>query len=185
VIGALLAVPYGVLALVVLLVLELDEAFANVYSTAISAQNMLARVDRRLLALIVGVGSTLLALVIDITAYEAFLFLIGAVFVPLVGVFVVAYFLMPRGRWDSSDTAPSRPWLLLPWAAGFVAYQLTLPTYFSGLGSGWTSWWTALQQRLHIDPANGWSASLVSLAVAMVLTALVLLPSRSRRAVAS
>jgi putative hydroxymethylpyrimidine transporter CytX len=185
VIGALLAVPYGVLALVVLLVLELDEAFANVYSTAISAQNMLARVDRRLLALIVGVASTLLALVIDITAYEAFLFLIGAVFVPLVGVFVVAYFLMPRGRWNSSETAPSRPWLLLPWAAGFVAYQLTLPTYFSGLGSGWTSWWTAVQQRLHIDPANGWSASLVSLAVAMVLTALVLLPSRSRQAVAS
>ena len=185
VVGALLAVPAGAIALVILAIDEVDEAFANIYSTATSAQNVLPRADRRVLALLVGALATVLALAVDGSAYEPFLFLIGAVFVPLVGVFVVAYFLMPRGRWDSSDTAPSRPWLLLPWAAGFVAYQLTLPTYFSGLGSGWTSWWTALQQRLHIDPANGWSASLVSLAVAMVLTALVLLPSRSRRAVAS
>jgi putative hydroxymethylpyrimidine transporter CytX len=185
VIGALLAVPYGVLALVVMLVLELDEAFANVYSTAISAQNMLARVDRRLLALIVGVGSTVLALWVDIKAYEAFLFLIGAVFVPLVGVFVVAYFVMPRGAWDSSATAPSRPWLLLPWVAGFAAYQLTLPTDLSPVWSAWSAWWGARQQNLGIDAANGASASLVSLAVATVLTVLVLLPSlRRQRSVA-
>jgi putative hydroxymethylpyrimidine transporter CytX len=180
VIGALLAVPYGVLSLVVLLVLELDEAFANVYSTAVSAQNMVARVDRRLLALIVGVVSTVLALGIDITAYEAFLYLIGAVFVPLVGVFVVAYFVMPRGAWDCSPTAPSRPWLLLPWAAGFVAYQLTLPTDLSGVWAGWNTWWALRQHDLRIDPANGWSASLVSLAVAMALSVLVLLPSLRR-----
>jgi putative hydroxymethylpyrimidine transporter CytX len=186
VIGALLAVPFGVLSVVVLLVLELDEAFANVYSTAVSAQNMLSRVDRRWLALIVGVVSSLLALVINITAYQAFLYLIGAVFVPLVGVFVVAYFVMPRGPWDCSETAPSRPWLLLPWAAGFVAYQLTLPTFFDGIGSGWTTWWTARQHNLGIDPANGWSASLVSLAVSMALTFVVLLPSlRRQRSVAA
>src|SRR6185369_5449861 len=96
-----------------------------------------------------------------------FLFLIGAVFVPLVGVFVVAYALLPRGRWDVSETSPARPWLLLPWVAGFVAYQLTLPTYFDGAGKGWTAWWAARQHDLGIDAANGWSASLVSLAVAM------------------
>ena len=70
---------------VVLLVVEVDEAFANVYSTAVSAQNFAARLDRRVLAVIVGVVSTVLALTFDITSYEAFLFLIGAVFVPLVG----------------------------------------------------------------------------------------------------
>ncbi len=102
-------------------------------------------------------------------------------FVPLVGVFVVAYYLLPRGSWDVSETAPARPWLLLRWAAGFVAYQLTLPTYFSGTGHGWTTWWTARQSSLGIDPANGWSASLVSLGVAAVLTALVALPSALAR----
>ncbi|SDY18987.1 putative hydroxymethylpyrimidine transporter CytX [Modestobacter sp. DSM 44400] len=183
VVDALLAVPLGALAVLVLIVVELDEAFANLYSTAVSAQNVVARADRRVLALVVGAVATLLALTFDIAAYEPFLFLIGAVFVPLVGVFVVAYWLLPRGRWDTSDTAPGRLLLLLPWLAGFVAYQLTLPTYFGGVGAAWTAWWGARQADLGIDPANGWSASLVSLAVAAVLTALLVLPGalRARR----
>lgn len=186
VIGALLSVPLGLLALLLLVVLELDEAFANIYSTAISAQNIAARVDRRLLAVAVGVIATALALLFDITAYEAFLYLIGAVFVPLVGVFVVAYFTRRRGPWDVSETARARPWLLLPWAVGFVAYQLTLPTYFTGFGSAWTTWWTARQADLGISATNGWSASLVSLAVAAGLTGVVGLPAalRHRRGVA-
>ncbi|SNT65823.1 putative hydroxymethylpyrimidine transporter CytX [Asanoa hainanensis] len=186
VVDALLAVPLGAVALAVLVVVEVDEAFANVYSTAVSARNMVERIDRRVLAIAVGTVATLLALAVEIVSYEPFLFLIGAVFVPLVGVFAIAYFVLPRGRWDVSATAPARPWLLLPWAAGFVAYQLTLPTFFPDLGQGWTTWWTARQHDLGIDPANGWSASLVSLAVAAVLTVLVLLPGRRRRlAVAS
>jgi putative hydroxymethylpyrimidine transporter CytX len=177
VIGALLAVPLGAIAILVLLVVEVDEAFANIYSTAVSAQNLASRLDRRPLALIVGAVATMLAFALDVAAYEPFLFLIGAVFVPLVGVFVVAYFLVPRGSWDTSESAPARPALLVPWLAGFVAYQLTLPTYFAGLGAGWTSWWSQRQSDLGIDPANGWSASLVSLAVAALLTAVVCLPA--------
>jgi putative hydroxymethylpyrimidine transporter CytX len=183
VIGALLAVPVGVLAVLVLVALELDEAFANIYSTAVSAQNVVARVDRRLLAVAVGVVATVLALVIDVASYEAFLYLIGAVFVPLAGVLVVAYHLVPRGAWDVSDTAPARLWLIVPWVAGFIGYQLTLPTYFDGAGAGWTAWWTARQADVGIPAGNGWSASLVSLAVAALLTAAVTLPAslRSRR----
>jgi hypothetical protein len=56
--------------------------------------------------------------------------------------------------------------LLLPWAAGFVAYQLTLPTYFDGVGRGLDGLVDRPAGDLGIDPANGWSASLVSLAVA-------------------
>ncbi|TQN44427.1 putative hydroxymethylpyrimidine transporter CytX [Blastococcus colisei] len=176
VVDALLAVPLGLLAVLVLLVVAVDEAFANIYSTAVSAQNVMARLDRRMLAVLVGVLATGLALTADLVAYEPFLFLIGAVFVPLVGVFVVAYWLLPHGRWDVSDTAPARPALLLAWAAGFVAYQLTLPTFFPGPGGVWTAWWSSRQAELGIDPANGWSASLVGLAVAAALTTLVWLP---------
>src|SRR3954447_14966365 len=180
VVDALLAVPLGALAVLVLVVVELDEAFANLYSTAVSAQNVVSGLDRRLLALVGGAAATVLALAFDIAAYEPFLFLIGAVFVPLVGVFVVAYWLLPTGRWDTSDTAPPRLVHLLPWAAGFVAYQLTLPTALTGPGAGWTSWWTARQADLGLDPANGWSASLVSLGVAAALTALVAAPGALR-----
>ena len=171
VIGSLLAVPLGVLALLLLVAVELDEVFANIYSTAISAQNFAGRVDRRGLAIIVGVVSTALALVVDVTSYEAFLFLIGAVFVPLAGVLVVAYYLVPRGAWDTSDRATGKPEYLLAWAAGFAAYQLTLPTYFDGTAGAWTHWWAERQADLHISATNGLSASLVSLTVASILAA--------------
>lgn len=181
VIDALLAIPFGALAILVLVFVEVDEAFANVYSTAISAQNIAPKLDRRILALVVGTLATSLAFFLDVYGYEPFLFLIGAVFVPLVGVFVVAYYLVPRGSWDTSERAPARPALLLPWIAGFVAYQLTAPTFFAGTFSGWTQWWTDRQADLGV-PA-GMSASLVSLAVAAALTALVSLPAilRGRR----
>ena len=180
VIGSLLAVPLGVIALLLLVAVELDEVFANVYSTAISAQNLAGRVDRRVLAVAVGVVATLLALAVDVTSYEAFLFLIGAVFVPLAGVLVVAYYLVPRGLWDTSASAPGRPVYLLPWAAGFIAYQLTLPTYFDGTAGAWTTWWSARQADLHISATNGLSASLVSLTVASILTAVVGVALRPR-----
>ncbi len=129
----------------------------------------------------VGTVATLLALSFDIVAYEPFLFLIGSVFVPLVGVLIVAYYLLPRGPWDVSESAPARPLLVVPWAAGFVAYQLTLPTFFAGAGAGWTAWWSTRQGDLGIDPANGLSASLVSLGVATVLTGALGVPGVLRR----
>ncbi len=181
VLDALLAVPLGVLAVLVLVSVEVDEAFANIYSTAVSAQNVAPRLDRRVGAVVVGVVATGLALTVDVVSYEPFLFLLGAVFVPLAGVFLVAYALAPAGTWDVSDGAPARPALLLPWLAGFVAYQLTVPTYFDGVGAGWTSWWTGLQGDLGIPATHGLSASLVSLTVASVLTLAVVLPGRLRR----
>jgi len=107
-----------------------------------------------------------------------------AVFVPLAGVFLVAYHAMPAGSWDVSDGAPARPVLLLPWAAGFITYQLTVPTYFFATGAGWTSWWAARQADLGISATNGLSASLVSLTVASLLTTALVLPGavRARRA---
>ena len=181
VLDALLAVPLGLVAVLVLVVVEVDEAFANVYSSAVSAQNVAPRLDRRVAAVLVGVTATLLALTLDVVSYEAFLFLLGAVFVPLAGVFLVAYHLLPRGAWDVSEDAPARPALLLPWAAGFVAYQLTTPTFLT-IGAGWTTWWTARQADLGIPAGHGLSASLVSLTVATVLTAVVALPGALRAA---
>ena len=56
VVDALLAVPLGAVAVLVLVAVELDEAFANLYSTAVSAQNVVPRADRRVLAVVVGVA---------------------------------------------------------------------------------------------------------------------------------
>jgi nucleobase:cation symporter-1, NCS1 family len=177
VVGALLAVPAGALALVILAACEVDEAFANIYSTATSAQNVAPRADRRGLALGVGAVATVLALAVDGGAYEPFLFLIGAVFVPLAATLVVDLALS-RGAYDTSAEAPARWALLVPWVAGFAAYQLTAPTVLTAWPA-WEGFWRDAQDLLRISPTNGFSASLVALAVAALLTPL----ARGRRTV--
>jgi nucleobase:cation symporter-1, NCS1 family len=173
--AAFIAVPVGWLAFAVLVLRELDESFANVYSTAISTQNLLPRIDRRVLAVTVGAGATLLALVIDITSYQNFLYLIGSVFVPMFAVFVTQYFTHRGWRtWDTSDRAPSRAGLLIPWALGFIAYQLVNP----GQIGWWQSQWGTVDSWLHFTPPGWLSASLFSFAVAFVAS----LPFRTRRA---
>ena len=57
--------------------------------------------------------------------------------------------------------------MLVPWAVGFVAYQLVNP----GFVASWASFWIARQEDLGMAPPPAWtSASLVSFAVAAVLT---------------
>jgi putative hydroxymethylpyrimidine transporter CytX len=177
VVGALLAVPAGAVALVILAACEVDEAFANIYSTATSIQNIAPRADRRLLALGVGGIATVLALAVDGDAYEPFLFLIGAVFVPLAATLLVD-FALSRGAYDTSADAPPRWRMLVPWAAGFVAYQLTAPTILAKW-PGWEGFWRDAQDLLGISPTNGFSASIVALLVAGLLTPL----ARGRRTV--
>ena len=101
VIKALVTLPAGGIALAILLVDEVDEAFANVYSTTMSVQNLLPRLDRRVVAVIIGVLATLLAGLLDIGRYQSFLFLIGSVFVPLFAVAAVDFFVISKQRWDT------------------------------------------------------------------------------------
>jgi putative hydroxymethylpyrimidine transporter CytX len=175
-IGSLLAIPAGGLALLMLVIDELDEVFANLYSTVVSVQNVRPSLDRRVLAVVVGVLATALALEFDIHAYENFLLLLGSVFVPLFATFATDYFLVSRRAWDVSDDARPRWLMLLPWAAGFVAYQLVNP----GTVEWWSSWWI----DRGFDAPNWASASIVSFAVAAVATLLVGALSRRTTAAA-
>ena len=148
--------------MLVLVVDEVDEAFANLYSTAVSAQNVLPSLDRRWVAAGVGVGATILGLLIDLTQYENYLYLIGSVFVPLFGVFAVRYFVLHResdGAWDVSATARGRWWSALPWLAGFVSYQLVNPgavSWWKGIWPAWTapSWLSATLVALLVSAGS-------------------------------
>ncbi len=74
------------------------------------------------MAVAIGLVTTLGALWFDIGNYQDFLLLLGSVFVPMFAVVVVDFFVLSGRRWDLSERAPGRPWMLSPWAAGFVAY---------------------------------------------------------------
>lgn len=95
--AAILALTGGVVALVVILVDETDNAFADIYSAAVSLQNLWPHLSQRLLVVLVGLVSLLLAAFLTMTKYFNFLLLIGSFFVPLFGVLAADYFVV-RGR---------------------------------------------------------------------------------------
>jgi NCS1 family nucleobase:cation symporter-1 len=153
----------SVLALLALTVDETDEAFANVYSTAVSLQNAFPGVPQRVLIVGVSVLATGIALAIDLRQYERFLLLLGACFVPLFGVLLADWLAAGRHymRSDVFGGPAFRPAMIGAWVAGFVLYECLAPT--AGLG-GWTDFFSDLQ------PA-GWTAggSLPSFAASFCL----------------
>src|SRR6266542_4407365 len=113
------------LALLALTVDETDEAFANVYSTAVSTQNLAPRISQRALIVGASVLATAGALAIDMRSYQRFLLLLGAVFVPLLGV-LVAHWLLAGAHYSEHDIfgSPSVRWgPIVAWAAGFLLYE--------------------------------------------------------------
>jgi NCS1 family nucleobase:cation symporter-1 len=193
--GAILALAGGSLAgilfLVGLLAGETDEAFADVYSGAVSLQNIWPRVPQALLAVLVGAVSTALAAWLNMQRYEAFLFLLGSVFVPLFGILTADHFVNRRGDIDVGSlyrsggkywyTGGVRLRAILPWLAGFLVYHWIQPTG--------PAWWTdvvasAWEQPLG-ESATWLSASVVAFAAAFLLALnprrLSSEPPRSRR----
>lgn len=133
----------GILFLVGLLAGETDEAFANLYSTAVSIQNVWPRLPHRVTIVGVAAIGVILAALFTMTAYESFLFFIGSVFVPLFGILAADHFIARRGALDVRDLYRSsgRYWFtggyrlsaLIPWVLGFFVFHWVNP---SPLG-----WW--------------------------------------------
>ena len=166
----------GLLFLMGLLVGETDEAFANIYSGAVSLQNIFPRVSQTTLIIgITGLGASLAA-ILTMTLYESFLFFLGSVFVPLFGIMAADHFVNRRGRLDVGDLyAPEgrywfnggvRVWAFVPWIAGFLIFHWVNP---SPLG-----WWVELVTSVGGAPLSErvpWlGGSLPSFAAAFLLS---------------
>ena len=152
------------LALLAVTIDETDEAFANIYSTAVSLQNAFPAVEQRVLIAAVSALATIGALVIQLRNYEAFLLLLGSFFVPLFGV-LLADWLASGARYtrDQIFSAPAwRPELLAAWLLGFLLYHWL---HEPPLGP---SWWVDIVEQTG-QPNIGIGASLPSFAASFVL----------------
>ena len=132
------------LALLALTVDETDEAFANVYSAAVSTQNFIPFASQRALIVACSVLATAGALAFDLTQYSQFLYLLGAFFVPLFGVLFADW--IQRGMHYTRDdifSGPAvRPGMIGAWLGGFLLYEWLAQS--QGLG-----FWTDFLARLH------------------------------------
>ncbi len=155
----------AVVALLALTVDESDEAFADIYSTAVSIQNVLPWVSQRLLIVLVAVTATVGAIAIDLGNYLTFLYLLGSVFVPLFGVLLADWLTAGAHyrRRDVFEGPAVRLGPVLAWVVGFALYQ-----WLSPVGP---HWWTSFVHHAHPGHAT-LTASLPSFATAFALTAL-------------
>src|SRR6266571_5216663 len=118
-------------------------------------------------ALIVGASilSTGGALAIDMRSYQRFLLLLGAVFVPLLGVLVADWLLkgLHYTREDVFGGPAVRPGAVVAWLAGFLVYEWLYQPTDLGFWSHWLGHlWT---------PKYEIGASLPAFVVAFLLTA--------------
>jgi putative hydroxymethylpyrimidine transporter CytX len=163
-------VALGTLFFAVFVLREADQSFANVYSTAMSIQNLAPRLDRRLLTVVLGGLIMVFALVLNMDNYSGFLTLIGSVFVPMLGVLAVDFFCFGGRRgWDVSERAPARWSMILAWAVGIATYQMINP----GNVGWWSRLWIDVQDALGFTPSSWMSASLLSFAAAAIVTAAI------------
>ncbi len=115
--GAGLGIP-----LLLILLDESENAFADIHSAAVSSGTLVAlKVEH--LALGLGALCTLIALFAPLAEYQNFLLMIGSVFAPLFGVVLVDHFVL-RQRRAAVATAALRWDALAAWACGAVTYHL-------------------------------------------------------------
>jgi NCS1 family nucleobase:cation symporter-1 len=142
-IDSILKIAFGAAGLALLLGDETDNAFADVYSSAISIKNILPALSTR--ALVAGIGGLclVLALTVDLNSFQNFLLLVGSLFTPLFGVLFADYFILRRRRYTDDDLYPTdgsgrsrwgiNPIALAAWACGIAVY-LAETTYVGWLG---------------------------------------------------
>jgi len=127
-------IGFAVPALVMVVFSTITTGFPDVYSAACSTLNISQRFSSKSIVWAAGIISILVALVFPMEQYENFLFLIGAMFVPLFGVVLTDYFFIRDRRISTQNLY--RPegeyWYakgfnviaLICWAIGFFVYEL-------------------------------------------------------------
>jgi nucleobase:cation symporter-1, NCS1 family len=128
IIVAIQAMFFGFLMLL-LIVDEADNAFADVYSAAVSTQNIFSHISQKHLIVGLTALSAILAMVMTIQHYEAFLLLIGAIFVPLFGVVLTDYYVVKKRKYTEQILYGQRgigiP-AIIAWALGaMINYMLS------------------------------------------------------------
>ena len=131
---ALLLAQGGLMALSLILIDEVDNAYGDTYSGAVSSHSLLPGWSVRRWGAVLAVVCTLLALVLPMHSLEPFLLMLSSVFVPLFGVILgrLAFGANAGALLAQAGKAHAGP--IAIWLAGVALYHL-LPKVAPALGS--------------------------------------------------
>lgn len=158
VISSILALLLGIPALVLILVDETDNAFADIYSSAVSLQNIFTKTRQwKFIAVVTATGMAL-AITVPLAQYEVFLLMIGGFFVPLLGVLLSDYLLVRRRRIEIEEFYSRAPKYrldaLLSWGLGIGVY-FYLYNFYPYVGSSIPSFTVSTLSLLILSKLRG------------------------------
>ncbi|MFT4075176.1 MAG: putative hydroxymethylpyrimidine transporter CytX [Asticcacaulis sp.] len=127
-----LATTGGGLALLLILIDETDNVFADIFSAATSLGSLL---HFRIRHLVIGFGvvCTLIALFVPMAEFMSFLYMIGSVFTPLYGVLLVDHFLIRKRQVVARDISRINGVYRFSYGvhiSAFVAWGAGVATYY-------------------------------------------------------
>ncbi|MCZ2103701.1 MAG: cytosine permease [Comamonadaceae bacterium] len=131
---ALLLAQGGLIALSLILIDEIDNAYGDAYSGSVSAHSLLPRWSIRRWGVVMALACTAFALVLPMHGLEPFLLLLSSVFVPLFGVILGRLAFGAPTQRLLADARPVHWSATLIWLAGIACYHL-LPHVAPILGS--------------------------------------------------
>ena len=131
-VGTLLLAQGGLIALSLILVDEIDNAYGDVYSGAVSSHSLLPKVSIGTWGIALAVLCTVLALVLPMHDLEPFLLMLSSVFVPLYGVIL--------GRLGLGTAGTAMPTIKVDYTA--AAIWITGIAVFQAL-TNWAPQWGA------------------------------------------
>jgi purine-cytosine permease-like protein len=131
---ALLLAQGGLIALSLILIDEVDNAYGDAYSGSVSAHSLWPRWSVRRWGVVVALACTAFALVLPMHSLEPFLLLLSSVFVPLFGVILgrLAFGAHAGALLRNARGVHGLPVVL--WLAGIACYHL-LPRVLPGMGA--------------------------------------------------
>lgn len=128
--AVMLKTGLGLWPLLIIIFATVTTTYLDAFSAGVSFVSIFPKLSEKTTAISLTVLGIVLTILVPMTEYENFLFLIGSVFTPMIAILFTQYFLLKQ---DASGRKFYLPNLIL-WLVGFVLYRNVM-TYETPLGT--------------------------------------------------
>ena len=128
--AVMLKTGLGLWPLLIIIFATVTTTYLDAFSAGVSFVSIFPNLSEKATAISLTVLGIILAILVPMTEYENFLFLIGSVFTPMIAILFTQYFLLKQ---DASGRKFYLPNLIL-WLVGFILYRNVM-SYETPLGT--------------------------------------------------
>lgn len=113
---------FGILGVLIILFSTVTTTYLDVYSAGVSLKTINDKLPEKLMAILVCIIGTAIAMFTPVEQYENFLYLIGSVFAPMISILIADYFILNKNNIKKPVDVNN----FVIWLIGFVIYRVLL-----------------------------------------------------------